>query len=191
MRLYICSIMLLAVTFWQGCSSGESVGGPEQMCRKAQQRAVMAAAKTALEDIGFQIEKYDVDAGFIRTKPLSGAQFFELWRGDNAGSRDVAEASLHSIMRTIEMTFKQTDGQLCVVCQVHVRRLSLPERDVAGTAGAYAMFTKSSSRLMTVRLDAEQQQQMAWVDMGMDANLARKVLAAMDRQLAADRGEAR
>ncbi len=191
MRFHICSVLVLAGVFLQGCKSGEPAAGPRQACSQARPHAAMEAAKTALVDMGFQIEKFDPDAGFIKTKPLSGAQFFELWRGDNAGGFGAAEANLHSIMRTIEMTFKQTDGQLCVVCEARVMRLSLPERNVTGTAGAYAMFTKSSSKLMTVRLSPEQQEQMAWVDMGLDAGLAQKVLDTMDLRLTAGGGQVR
>jgi hypothetical protein len=191
MRLFICGIVLLAAAFSQGCKCGEPAGGPQQQVSPAGQQAAMKAAQTALMNMGFQIEKYDSDAGFIRTKPLGGAQFFEFWRGDNADCYDVAEASLHSLMRTVEMTFKPMDGQLSIVCEARVSRLSIPERNVTGTAGAYAMFTKSSSQLMTTRLSPEQQEQMAWIDMGLDADLARKVLSAMDRQLAAGRGRTR
>ena len=189
MRLYICVIALLAAAFLQGCKCGQPSNEPQQSCSLAERHAAMEAARTALANMGFQLEKYDLDAGFIRTKPLSGAQFFEFWRRDNAGCFDTAEASLHSTMRTVEMNFRQANGQLCVDCQASLSRLSLPERSVTGTAGAYAMFTKSSSQLMTTRFSPQQQQQMAWIDMGLDANLARKVLSAMDRQLAAGRGQ--
>ena len=130
------------------------------------------AAQDVLTDMGFRIDKYDVDAGVITTLPLTGGQFFEVWRGDNASSFSAAEANLHSIKRVVELTFAPSEGQLCMLCDTRIKRLSLPEKEVAGTTGTRSLFTKSSSQLMAVRLNPAQERQMAWIDMGSDAALA-------------------
>jgi hypothetical protein len=149
----------------------------------------MAVARDVLLRTGFQISKYDVGAGVITTRPLSGGQFFEVWRGDNADSCSAAEANLHSVNRTAEMVFAAADGTVCTTCRVNVRRLSIPERPVAGTSGAFSMFTKSSGQLATTRLNPEQESGMSWIDMGDDAALAAKLVASVSQEL--DRGGGR
>ncbi|HSV26509.1 MAG TPA: hypothetical protein VLH60_01335 [Sedimentisphaerales bacterium] len=190
MKLIISISAVLTGVLLQGCACSPAAAGPERWCMAAADRlTAMQAAEAALVNAGFQIDKYDVEAGLIRTHPLGGAQFFEFWRGGNADMCSLAEASLHSVMRTIELTFDEAGGQLCIVCEARVMRLSLPERNVSGTAGVYAMFTRSSPQLMTLRFDAEQQKHMAWVDLGLDGNLARKILAETAEILSAREGE--
>jgi hypothetical protein len=149
----------------------------------------MQAARDVLVAMGFRIDKFDVEAGGLTTMPLSGAQFFEVWRGDNAGSYDSAEANLHSIQRVVEMTFTLSEGKVCMLCDARVRRLSLPEREVTGTSDAYSMFTRSSSLLMATRLNPGQQRKMAWVDMGSDGALAARILADIDKAMVGQRGQ--
>jgi len=180
--------LFLAVIFIQGCGSGEPISSPGRACILADRQEVMSSAKAALLDLGFVIEKFDSEAGYIRTRPLSGSQFFELWRGDIASSYALTEASLHSVMRTVQMNFNEDEGRVCVLCEVSVMRLSVPEQGTAGTSGTYAMFTKSSSQLMTLRFSPQQQSQMAWIDMGLDSELAEKVLGNMEVKLLAGRG---
>jgi hypothetical protein len=173
-RTYRTTI-LAAAMFLAGCTAGGPREGTARDCSITDQAAAMKASQDVLVGMGFRIDKYDIDAGFIRTIPLAGAQFFEFWRGDNADGWDAAEANLHSIQRVVEMTFTQSQGKVCMVCQAKVKRLSLPERRVIDTSSAYAMFTQSSSRLMTMKFDLSQRQEMAWVDMGSDARLAAKI----------------
>jgi hypothetical protein len=180
MTCKVCGIvMLVAITTLAGCGCGQWAEGTRQECVPADRAAAMKTAQDVLIGMGFQLDKYDVEAGVITTKPLSGAQAFEVWRGDNAGGCNWAEANLHSLKRVVEMTFTQADGKVCMVCDAKTKRLSLPERQVAGTAGTYSMFTKSSSQLMTTKVNADQEKQMAWVDMGSDARLAEKILSGV------------
>ena len=192
MTARICGVMLLAATATTaGCACGQWTDGKGTDCWQADQAAVMTAAQEVLTDMGFRIAKCDTRLGLIRTEPLSGAQFFEVWRADSAGCYNAAEANLQSIQRTIEMTFAQTGRHVCVTCDAGVRRLSLPEKQIGGTSGAYAMFTRSSSQLMTTRPYPEQQRHMAWVDMGSDVELAKKILRSISAELARGKGSVR
>lgn len=175
-------MLLAAATVTAGCACS-AADGPQTGCIQADMTAAMKASRDVLLGMGFQVDKYDVEAGIIRTRPLSGGQFFELWRGDNADSCGIAESSIHSIMRTAEMTFAQGSGNVCIVCEVDVKRLSLPEKPITGTSAAYAMFTRSSSQLMTTRLDTDRTGQVTWLDAGSDGGVARKILEAVGARL--------
>jgi hypothetical protein len=186
----VCGIMMLMVMVTlAGCGCGQWAEGTRQECRPADRVPAMKAAQDVLVGMGFQMDKYDVEAGIIRTKPLSGAQAFEVWRGDSAGGCNWAESSIHSLKRVVEMTFTQADGKVCMVCDAKTMRLSLPEKQAAGTAGAHAMFTRSSSQLMTTKVNPDQEKQMAWVDMGSDARLAEKILSGVVERLPSGKAE--
>jgi hypothetical protein len=189
-RIYAV-VALTAVMLVAGCAGGGPAKGPRTQCQPVDQASAMLAARDVLTGMGFTLDKYDIEAGVLTTNPLTGAQFFEVWRGDNASRFDSAEANLHSLQRAVEMTFTQSDGKLCMLCDVKVRRLSLPEREVTGTSGAATMYTKSSALLMDTRLNPGQAARMAWVDMDSDGALAEKVLAGIDKQLGQGKGQAR
>ena len=42
--------------------------------------SLMAAAQEALGQMHFVMDKYDVEAGYLRTRPQRASQFFEPWR---------------------------------------------------------------------------------------------------------------
>jgi len=145
--------------------------------------AVMKASEDVLAEMHFTIEKADADSGLIRTGPLSGAQFFELWRSDNVGAFNSAESNLHTIRRTVELNITPQDKKLCLGCNVKVERLSLPEREVS-SSHTYKMFSKSTASLQKLTLDPQQKAGMAWVDLGQDSHLAAEILKRIENQLA-------
>lgn len=136
----------------------------------------MDAAEEALSRMHFVIEKADPTAGVIRTKPLTGAQFFELWRSDNVGLAQTAEASLHTLRRWVELRFQPRDGQLQIDCTVRVQRLSLPATEVASVSQAYRMYSVSTPAIQRLELGPEQQEGLAWIDLGEDPALAERIL---------------
>ncbi|MHC4508933.1 MAG: hypothetical protein ACYTAO_08240 [Planctomycetota bacterium] len=144
----------------------------------------MAIAEDVLANMHFTIEKADTGSGLIRTRPLSGAQFFEFWRSDNIGHDNGLAANLHTIRRTVELDISQQTGQLCIGCSVRVQRLSLPERDIRSNARAYEMFSRSSPSLLRLVLHPEQQKNMAWLELGNDVLLAEEILRRIETQMA-------
>ena len=146
--------------------------------------AAMHAAEDVLAKMHFVIEKADADAGLIRTRPLTGAQFFEFWRTDSAGGFNAAEANLHSIRRTVELHIRKQNKGFCIGCDVKTERLNLPELEVSSSARAYAMFSKSSASLQRIRLNPEQEAGMAWVEVGRDKRLTTEILKRIEKQIA-------
>ena len=183
---------IAAVVIAPGCAQQQQQGSDsvvvaQLLLADADRAAVMEVAEDVLVTMRFAIEKADFDAGLLRTIPLSGAQFFELWRSDNAGGFNTAEANLHSLRRTVELQVsEEPSGQTRVVCRVHTERLDIPEQQHITSSGrAYFMFSDSSQSMQKIQLNPEQQEKMAWVDMGRDARLETRILTRIEDALTA------
>jgi hypothetical protein len=148
----------------------------------------MEMVEDVLANMHFAIEKADITSGSIRTRPLSGAQFFEFWRSDNVGPDNSLAANLHTIRRTVELGISRRGEELCIGCNVRVQRLSLPERDVSSSARAYEMFSRSSPSLQRLTLDPQQKKGMAWIDLGDDAQLAEEILRRIETRVVRQTG---
>jgi hypothetical protein len=158
----------------------------DEYCAAGADRAeVMAAARGVLREMHFAIEKYDVDAGYVRTTPLSGAQWFEFWRGDNVGEFNSAESNLQTLRRTAQLQAGERDGQVCVNCSVLTERLSLPERWVS-SGRAYGMYSESDRSVPRLSVTEEQAGQMDWVELGEDRQLETEILVRIRDRLAAE-----
>ncbi len=180
LSLVAAGLMVLCL----GCTEGHyrTASGPIDLgnARKSQ---VMEVAEQVLRRMHFTVEKYDVDKGIIRTKPLSGAQFFEFWRKDNVTLLAAAEANLHSIRRTIEVTVADKAGAIIVDCHAKVTRLSIPEMQITGMSQAARLYTNSDAGLQRLRLNAEQAENMAWIDLGEDAVLQGRILEQIQNRV--------
>ncbi len=177
----IASVGLFALS---GCGSGVQVTSSEPLCmgsvRKVQ---VMEVCEDILVRKQFVIEKYDLENGFIKTRPLSGKQVFELWRSDNAGSFNSAEANIQSIQRSVVINILESENQLCIDCDVSVQRLSIPEKEIEGMGQTAGIFTHSSSSLQRLRLKGQQKEDMAWIDLGSDGALESVILEQIEKKI--------
>ncbi len=151
---------------------------------------MMEVAEDVLARMHFTIEKADVlhkesqgQSGFIRTRPLPGAQFFEFWRSDNVGADNTLAANLHTIRRTVTLDISQQDEQLRIGCEVQAQRLSLPENQVSSSARVYGMFSRSSPSLQRLKLNPEQKRLMAWINLGGDSRLEAEILKRIKTQI--------
>ena len=182
-KLFACSLL-----FWlAGCAENKYTKTIEQLCPPAADRtAAMTTAERVLAEMHFGIEKFDIDAGYIRTAPLSGAQSFELWRSDSVGSFNQTEADLHSIRRAVEINISEQAGQLCINCKATTQRLSLPQ----STAGQNRPVMSPDQRsVQTFKLGHEQKSNLTWTDLGRDNQLETEILKRIEKQLAAPKKE--
>ena len=182
-KLLACSLL-----FWlAGCAENKYTKTIEQLCPPATTKAdAMTAAEQVLVGMHFGIEKFDVDAGYIRTAPLSGAQSFELWRSDSVGSFNQTEADLHSIRRAVEINISEQAGQLCINCKATTQRLSLPQ----STAGQNRPVMSPDQRsVQKLKLGREQKSNLTWTDLGRDNQLETEILKRIEKQLSATRKE--
>jgi len=183
-------LLIYAVLFGlAGCAENKYIKTTDRLCVPAAAKTdAMAVAEQVLTGMHFSIEKLDVETGYIRTNPLSGAQTFEFWRTDNVGSFNRAEADLHSIRRTVELNLSEQSGQLCINCKATTQRLSLPQdQDAAGKG--YTNLAESRRSAQKLKLGHEQKANIAWTDLGRDNQLETEILKRIETQLAAAKKE--
>jgi hypothetical protein len=179
-KLFVCAAILCLA----GCAGNGYVVTTEQVCTSAVNKTeAMASAEKVLAGMQFSIEKFDADAGYIKTEPLSGAQTFEFWRSDSVGSFNRAEADLQTIRRTVELniTDGNTPGQICVKCDAVTERLSMPQDLTASGQSQIVM----SGRQRSVRKLSGQKANLTWINLGRDKKLETEILKRIDKQLTA------
>lgn len=168
----------LLLSLLAGCTRPQQVVSSDSLCLpQISVDKSMDAARTVLEKMQFSIEKYDPDVYYIRTRPLSGGQFFELWRQDNASGYDTAQSNLQSIRRIVEIQATPYANRTCLECRVYVQQLSLPESPIRSTRLVAGSFTDSTTSYQTLQLDKEQLEKMEWLDKGLDRELEQKILS--------------
>jgi len=183
------NISFLALIGWllfvlTGCQLEPQQQAVKPVCVTGMNKqAALAAAEDVLVRMHFVIEKLDVQAGYIRTRPLMGAQSFEFWREDNVGRFNRLQSNLHTIRRTVEMRVSESPGQLCIAPVVSVERMSLPERDAYNLSQASTMFTGSDNSMQQLRLYPDQRAQMEWIDLGRDSRLEEKITTRLKAKL--------
>ncbi len=149
----------------------------ETRCFDSQSMALMMdTAENVLENMYFDVVKKDAEAGYIRTRALSGAQIFQFWRSENVGTYNTGESNIHSLQRTVELEFKPNNGSVCVDCAVYIRRLSMPQAHVSGVTRLPGVYTGGNSEIQEVLLHHSRDRDIQWVDMGRDGNLERLIL---------------
>ena len=181
----------MALAAWlAGCSNQQvAVATPEPLSvAGANKTRVMSVAEDVLTQMRFTVEKADTEKGYIRTRPLRGGQLFEIWRKDNASAAQLAESSIHSIQRTVELNITESNAGVQVKCDVGVRRLSLPENDHVAQSRAANMFTASSTALQRLTVNEEQAQQMEWIELGPDPALETRILQLIQRRITGSEG---
>jgi hypothetical protein len=178
-------VICAALMFFAGCGGQQQFKEVKQICAEGlEETKVVQAAENVLGEMHFAVDKADAKEGFIRTRPLSGAQFFEFWRKDNVGAFNSAEANLQSIRRIVEMSISRQGGQLCVNCDVKVQRLNLPEyQQITGSERTYEMFSRSDAVIQKPKISSEQKKQMDWVDLGDDPKLAAEILNRLEKRI--------
>ena len=182
-HLRCCALVACALAL-AGCAHKQqkAIAGPTSAPDIGAAEA-MELAEDVLARMHFEIEKTDLESGYMRTRPLAGAQFFEFWRSDNVGSENSLQANLHTIRRTVELNISKQNGQLQIGCDVRVQRLSLPERELGSNARAYGMYTRSSPTLQKLRFDAAQVKGIAWIDLDKDTELAAEILKRINERI--------
>lgn len=172
----MCAIAVWALAF-AGCARQQQIPiiGPISV-PDIGTSDTMEVAEDVLAEMHFEIEKADIPTGYIRTRPLPAAQFFEFWRSDNVGSKNSMLANLHTIRRTVVLDVSDENGLLQIDCHVLVQRLSLPEREVSSSARIYGMHTRSSPTLQKLSFDFGQTRDAAWISLDDDKELAAEIL---------------
>ncbi len=175
--ILVCGVIVLSA----GCAKQQQFTAIERICvPEANKAEVMETAEAVLGEMLFAVSKFDAESGFIRTRPLSSAQFFEFWRKDTIGEFNQAEANAHSVRRTVDLTVGRQGGQVCVECNAKVERLSLSnQEDTKGRTQKYDKFSGMRFSTQKIELVAEQK---SWLDLGRDARLETEILKRIEKK---------
>jgi len=166
-----------------GCAESEQFKPVEQICLSEVARdEAMRTAEEVLGRMHFSIAKSDADSGVIVTRPLQGAQLFEIWRSDSVGGFNTAEANLHTIRRSAEVKVSEEGGQVCIRCDVKTQRLNMPQRAEGSRSQAFKLFSEGDSVLQKLKLQPEQKQGMVWIDLGGDERLSTAILRRIEKK---------
>jgi len=181
---FVCGLWSVACgLLLAGCAEQQQYGAAKPIrVENIDKLQAMEAAEDVLVKMHFTIEKANPENGFIKTKPLQGAQFFEFWRSDTVGVDNWLSNNLHSIRRIVELNINEQDMGVHINCNVQVYRLSLPERETP-SAHAYNLFSASSPTQQRIQLYPEQKAGMAWIDLGKDGQLAAEILKRIEQQI--------
>ena len=176
---FIVSVCITAGIFViSGCQEQSQAKAPqasEPLCLGLYDKvALMHAAKDTLEAKKFTIEKFDIENGYIVTRPMRGSQFFEIWRGDNVGAENAGMSNLHSLQRIVEVELLSGDSDWCVSCYAHLQRLSMNNEKEGTMADSYARYTSSSTSIMKLTPDINAD--IDWIEMGRDTALENDIL---------------
>jgi hypothetical protein len=186
-RILCTYALITCALIWAGCAKQQQYTAAEPLLiENIDKPRLMEIAEDVLVKMHFTINKANVENGFISTKPLSGAKFFEFWRSDNVGADNWLVSNLHSIRRIVELNVNEQEKGLYINCDVQIYRLSIPERDVSSGAHAYDLFSTSSQVLQMIQLHPEQKEDMAWIDLGKDRQLAIEILKRIEMQIVSE-----
>ena len=179
--LRVCTLLL----FFAGCAQQQQA--VELCVPPANKALLMHTAEDVLTELHFTIDKVDAEKGFLSTRPLPGAQFFEFWRKDNVGPFNAMEANLHSIRRSVELTVNQApgkpSGQLCLNCNVITERLSIPQRQVSDSAPITEMFSQDRLTAHELEFEKNRKKDIIWLPLGKDTELGYKIVALLKNRL--------
>lgn len=181
-KVLLTGLSFLA-TFLAGCGTEPTEPAQPICLSDGQTETIMAEAEDVLGRMHFAIDKADIQNGYIRTQPLTGAQAFEFWRTDNVGKFNTAEANLHTVRRIVEIEISSEQGKVCTNCVVTVERMSLPERETPSASRTSALFTRSSPSLQRLELNPSQQKDMTWIELGRDWRLEAEILNRLNARL--------
>lgn len=179
------SLLALAAVCLAGCGgSAKKAAAAPAVVTGSDANSLLAAAQETLERMYFTMDKYDVEAGYLCTRPLRAGQFFEPWRKDNASGLAFGQANLDSLRRTVEVFVEPQGGVMGLRCAVTVEKLSLPPRPVRGTASLAGMYTDSSLRKQSLAMEKDPAgKQTEWIDLGPDLALEQRILKRIQQQL--------
>ncbi len=186
-RVTLFLLAMMSAGMLSGCAKKFQLEPGVPLCVSYNSRPqFMELCEDALVGMQFVVEKYDLQGGYIKTRPLRGGQFFEFWRKDNVGFDNFAEANVQSLLRTIELNITETGNKFCVQCTSSVRRLSIPETDVVSFSHNAGIFTGGSVTMQKLRLNNAD---IEWIELGADPRLETNILERIAAKAAKLKGE--
>lgn len=173
------------VAVMAGCQNADKAVLPTAPSDTADGQKVLLAAQETLAAMHFEIEKFDPQSGYLRTRPLRGGQFFEPWRQDNATLRDYARSNIDTLRRTVEI-FAPPQGQSGEwQCVVHLEKLYLPSAAIRGATHFAHLYSQSRrTSVLGLTLSEQAEQGAEWLPLGDDEALQARIIRRIEQKLA-------
>ena len=167
--------------FLAGCANNNNPETIDYISNWCEKSFAMKTSQKVLTKMNFPIEKFDIEEGYIRTKPISGSQIFEFWQKDNVGLFNTVEANLHTIRRVIELDLSEIGGRTKISCNVKTYRLSIEESETAKISESPALFSANAqSSLEKLELPDGRKR---WIELGNDEKLSSLILEEINKRL--------
>jgi hypothetical protein len=129
-----------------GCQAPPVSPAPERhtvpLLNEEQRQALWTASLDVLRSRLFEIDRSDLRAGVITTRPETSQDIVEFWRRDVATRYDLLEASMHTVRRWVEVRILTATDNHPEELQVAVykERYNTIERQVTSSAGGLRVF---------------------------------------------------
>jgi len=143
--------------------------------------AAESAARRVLEELRFEIEYPEASEGRIATRGLTGASWFEFWRGDTLGADQRIESSLHTTRRRVTVAITPEVAGSEIFVQVTKERLTAPNQGPQSIGQAYSLYGFRISKMY--ERDEIEPTRYKWIDVGRDDLLEQEILARLERRL--------
>ena len=178
----IFSGMMSAVT---GCSQAAVPQPGEAIIIEDQPEQIWQVCQRHLKSRGFSLDRVDRRRGLIVTNPLTSRQWFEFWCQDVVTSKEIFEASLHTMRRIIYLEVQPMEKNKCrLVCQARVERVSYVN-DIAGGGVSSQIFRGGAGMIPTYTMPpSSTDAQPQWVPLGRDAALEADILRSIQKAVA-------
>ena len=138
-------------------------------------------ARRVLEELRFEIEYPEASKGRIATRGLTGASWFEFWRGDTIGAEQRIESSLHTTRRRVTVAITPVASGSEVFVQVTKERLTAPNQGPESIGQTYSLYDFEISKMFEP--DEVAPTYNKWLDVGRDDLLEQEILARLERRL--------
>lgn len=184
-KILILLTAILTLSAVSGCHKPHPLEAsqPLYLDKNADRASVLTAAEEVMRDMQFVVEKSDAQNGYLKTRPLSGGEFFEFWRKDNADAKSLAYSSMHSTQRTVEIKLISDNDRTVVDCNVQIQRLAVPANNISDFSDLPRAFSKSSSSRQNLNLKKPLVAQMSWENIGSDEKLSAYIVSRINSKL--------
>ncbi|NLF30171.1 MAG: hypothetical protein GX591_04695 [Planctomycetes bacterium] len=142
-RLLCIAGLFLAPAALAGCAPTPPPAAPQPRIAATAEdyQTLIDAVERTLQDYFFTIDLIDRREGLIETLPLTGMGWGEPWRRDAATQWDLAESTLQTIYRQVQVRIVPDAGDAYSLrVRVAVSRASRPGPRITNVSQAYGLF---------------------------------------------------
>jgi hypothetical protein len=182
MRRIVWGLLLVTAATLVGCARAPDARFPNpMMLPSSDPMTVEKVAQRVLLELNFEVVYPSSKPGRVDTENLTGASWFEFWRGDTVGNFQRVESSLHTIRRSVHMQVTPAPSGSQVAIRVDKERLSAPGTSPAGISQAYDIYNPRKTGL--ARQDEFKETQYTWLSEGRDDALEQLILERIQGRL--------